>query len=147
MLKPLFWIIWITVIVVFAFFTRWWVDDKHRSPQHLGQFIIRAVLAFANTFIFYEFRPESMLEGYNDQNLWEVLLALRHWFMLLVVQGVLFWDFFDPLLNYLRDKSYNYVSKSNLFDKFFHRYKNPFKAQVIAKVISTIVAFTLWLTI
>ena len=140
MAKPLFFVIWITAIVVWVFFTRWWVDEKHKNPNHFGQFWLRVFFAFANTFVYYNFRPESMLDGFNDQNLWEVLYALRHWVSLLVLQGIIFWDAFDPLLNYVRDKDAKYVSKSNFFDRFFHRFSNPFKAQLIAKVVATVIS-------
>jgi uncharacterized membrane protein len=145
MFEPFFYITWITTIVVWAFFTRWWVDDKKRSPNHGGQFVLRIVFAFANTFIYYGFDPDVILDGINDQNLWEILWALKHWVALLAIQGALFWDLFDPLLNYLRNRHYKYVSKSNIFDKWFHRFKDPWKAQLIAKIIAT--AVTIFLVI
>jgi hypothetical protein len=135
MFKPLFFIVWITVIVVFGFFTRWWVDDKHRSPQHVGHYIIRVMLAFLNSFLWFDLNPNSMLNG--EMGLFEQLWAMREWFTVMALQGALFWDGFDPLLNYLRGKPGNYVSKSNRFDAFFHRFNNPFIAQLATKAVLT----------
>jgi len=81
--------------------------------------------------------------GSEPLSLFPQLWAMRGWFALLGLQGALFWDIFDPLLNYLRGKPYNYVSKSNLLDLFFHRFKNPWKSQLIIKAAVTILTLTL----
>ena len=110
----------LAIIAIWALFTRWWVDTKKRTIQHVGQFFLHAMAFFANSFIYYRFDPPYE--------------KLAEWTALQFLQAGIYWVLFDLLLNKLRGRSLKYVSQSNLLDKFFHRYTDPFKSQMIAKI-------------